>query len=321
MKAKTLFRTAALGAAAYAGVSGLVFYEVFHRKATIPGKIFEKSHPPKENNAEQPVDARLEWMATQSFQEYTLQNADGKTLKAFYLPADTDSDRYVICAHGYRSRGKREFRYMTKYYHDKGFHVLLVDHRASGDSEGAFISFGIKESEDLLLWLDFVRNEMNPAAQIVLHGVSMGAATVLMLSDRQEILPHVKYIVSDCAFTRVTDQFRSVLEKSNIPFSALFAGVNAVNRLIAGYSLLDAQPIEHVKHACVPILFIHGAADDFVPTWMGQENFDACTSPKDLLLVDGAGHAESYPTDSAAYEAKLNEFMDKYLCQRTAERA
>ena len=314
MKKHRLFKAAAFGTAVYAGVCGLLHYEIFNRKATIPGKIYESSRPkPANDTAPQPEDERLAWMKAQQFTEYTLQNADGQTLKAFFLPADTDSDRYAICSHGYRCHGRREFRYITKFYHDRGFNVLMVDHRAHGDSEGAWITFGKKESEDLLLWIDWVKSEKNADAQIVLHGVSMGAATVLMLSDRTEILPNVKYIVSDCAFTTVYDQFRSVIEKTRIPFRPLFAGVDVVNRALTGFSLQDASPITHVQNACVPILFVHGAADDFVPTEMGKINYEACTSEKDLLLVDGAGHAESYQTDSAAYDAKMEAFMDKYL--------
>ena len=321
MKAKTILRTAALGASVYAGACGLLFYEVFHRNATIPGRIYSKQHAPTQENEAPAVDAREAWLKEQSFEVLTLPNADGKVLTAFFLPADTDNDRYAVCAHGYRSRGKREFRLMTKYYHDKGFHVLLVDHRASGDSDGSFITFGKRESEDLLLWLDYIRREKDPDARIVLHGVSMGAATVLMLSDNPAILPNVRYIVSDCSFTAATEQFRSVLQNTKLPFPVLMAGVNTVNRVVSGFSLYDVNPIAHVQNACVPILFIHGGADDFVPTRMGLENYEACTSAKDLLIVDGAGHAESYPTDSAAYEAKLDEFADRYLYTDTAETA
>ena len=322
MKAKRILGAAATaGAAVYAGACGLLFYEIFHRKATIPGKIFDKTNPPQtrddvpqqDEDAQAQTDSRLEWMQAQSFREVTLQSADGKTtLKAHYLPAETQTDHYVICAHGYRSHGRREFRLLAKYYHDRGFNILLVDHRASGESGGALITFGVKESADLLRWIDWVRDEC-ASAQIVLHGISMGAATVLMLSDREEILPNVKYIVSDCAFTGVTDQFRSVLQKADIPSRALIASVDVFNRLFSGFSLYDAQPKDHVQNACVPILFTHGGGDDFVPTEMGYENYAVCTSPKALLIVDGAGHARSYPTDSARYEEMLRSFEEQYL--------
>ncbi len=313
---KLLIGSAAVGAA-FAGLCGLVHYEIFDRKATIPTRAFE-SNKSKIEGPPLPPDPREAWLKEQTFEEHTMQSAlDGTTLQGYYLPADTVSDRFVVCSHGYRSRGKREFRLMTKFYHDKGYNVLLVDHRASGESDGRRITFGMKESADLLQWIDWVRDEKCADAQIVLHGVSMGAATVLLLSDREEILPNVKFIVADCAYTGVVDEFRGVLEKAHIPHRALIAGVDAVNRVSSGFSLHAVSPNESVKHAVVPILFIHGKSDTFVPTQMSRENYAACTTEKDLLLVDGAAHASSYPTDSAAYEAKLEKFMDKYVDKET----
>lgn len=309
---KLLFGTVAVGAA-YAGLSSLIHYEIFHRKATLPTRAFEKNKSKIEGEP-LPPDAREAWLKEQDFEEYTMSsNLDGCTLQGYFLPAETDSDRYVVCAHGYRSRGKREFRLMTKFYHDKGYNVLLVDHRASGESAGNRITFGKKESDDLLQWIDWVRTEKSPTAKIILHGVSMGAATVLMLSDREEILPNVRFIVSDCAYTSVVDEFTGVLKKAHIPHRVLIAGVDAVNRVVSGFPLQAAAPHEHVKHALVPILFIHGNSDSFVPTQMSRENYAACASPKELLLVDGAAHASSYPTDSEAYEAAVEKFMDKYM--------
>ncbi len=316
-KAKKLLIGSAAVGAAYGGLCYLIHYEIFHRNATIPTRAFE-SNKSKIEGPPMPPDAREEWLKEQKFEEHVLcSELDGCLLQGYYLPAETDSDRCVVCSHGYRSRGKREFRLMTKFYHDKGYNVLLVDHRASGESDGKRITFGKKESEDLLQWINWVRTEKSATAQIILHGVSMGAATVLMLSNRPEILPNVKFIVSDCAYTSVVDEFTGVLQSGHIPHRALIAGVNAVNRIASGFSLHAVSPIECVKHAVVPILFIHGGSDTFVPTQMSRENYAACTSEKDLLLVDGAAHASSYPTDSAAYEAMLEKFMDKYIADET----
>lgn len=318
MKKHRILGAAALGTAVYAGVCGLLHYEVFHRNATLPTKIFNSQQKKTGGDTPAPLDPREEWMKAQSFDIWTLNNADGITLTAFYLPPEAPSDRWALCAHGYRSRGRREFRRITKFYHDHGFHVLLVDHRASGDSGGSRITFGEKESADLKLWLNRIRTQTDGAAEVVLHGVSMGAATVMLLSDDAEILPQVKFITADCGFTSVTDEFEGVLASANIPSGALMAGVDAINRLVSGFSLRDVRPIDHVSHALVPILFIHGAADTFVPTEMSQRNYEACTSEKAILLVEGAAHAESYSTDPDAYDAMLEEFIGKYMTAETA---
>ena len=175
----------------------------------------------------------------------------------------------------------------------------------------------MKEKCDVRDWAYYLSRRFGEGTDIFLAGISMGAATVLLLSDREEILPNVKFIVADCAYTGVVDEFRGVLEKAHIPHRALIAGVDAVNRVSSGFSLHAVSPNESVKHAVVPILFIHGNSDTFVPTQMSRENYAACTTEKDLLLVDGAAHASSYPTDSAAYEAKLEKFMDKYVDKET----
>ena len=140
-----------------------------------------------------------------------------------------------------------------------------------------------------------------------------------MLSDKAEILPNVKYIVADCGFTSVTEEFSHVLGLAHIPSSVLVESVSLINKAVSGFSLYDAGPADCVKNACVPILFIHGGSDNFVPTYMSQINYELCPTEKDILIVDGAAHAESYPTDSAAYEEKLNSFIEKYLDKENAE--
>ena len=310
---KKLIISAAVGAASYAGLCALIHYEIFNRKAKIPSKIYQAMQPKADPDKPKTVDPRAQWLSEQDFIEYRIENDDSQSLYAQFLPAQNKSHIYVLCSHGYRSRGRSEFRLMTKFYHDLGFNVLLVDHRASGDSEGNYITFGKKESAGLLLWIDKIRNEFDADAQIILHGVSMGAASVLMLSDKREILPNVKFIVSDCAFTSVTDEFRHNLKKAHIPSSMLIGSVDIVNRIISGFSYYEDSPSKCVIDACVPILFIHGGSDDFVPTFMSQENYEICSGEKDILIIDGAAHAESYPTDSAAYEEKVKEFISKYL--------
>ncbi|MBQ7547457.1 MAG: alpha/beta hydrolase [Clostridia bacterium] len=314
-KRNLLLGAAAAGTALYTGLCALLFHEIFHKDATIPGKIFQSSQKKSRDPDEQPKqkDPREVWLHEQDVQDCRIEGVGGHTLTAHYIPAAAESDRWVLCSHGYRSRGMREFRLIAKFYHDAGYHVLMVDHRASGDSEGKFITFGKIESEDLLRWLDWIRTTHNAQARVILHGISMGAATVMMLSDRAEILPNVKFIVADCGYTSVENQFGSVLEGAHIPHRALIGSVSAINRAVSGFPFRDVEPHAHVQHAVVPMLFIHGDADNFVPTRMSIENYEACCTEKALVLINGAAHAESYPTDSATYENAVKQFMDRYM--------
>ncbi len=128
--------------------------------------------------------------------------------------------------------------------------------------------------------------------------------TVMMMSGNPDLPKNVKFTVADCGYTSPWAEFDYQLKNAHVPTSPLLDGANFFNKHIAKYDFKKVDAVESVSHAQVPMLFIHGTKDDFVPTYMVHELYDACSTDKDLLLVEGAGHAESYPTDSAAYEAK-----------------
>ena len=272
-------------------VSYLVFYEVIARNSKIPGKMDANAKKKMmETNPEKfLLDPREEWLNDQTFENYSITNVDGNKLKGYLLKADKPSDVYVFGSHGYRCWGKREFRLMAKFYHDLGFNVFIVDHQAHGESEGKYIGFGSHESRDAMQWLKF-------------------------MTDTFPDLPkNVKFTVADCGYTSPWAEFDYQLKNAHVPTSPLLDGANFFNKHIAKYDFKKVDAVESVSHAQVPMLFIHGTKDDFVPTYMVHELYDACSTDKDLLLVEGAGHAESYPTDSAAYEAKVKSFIDKYI--------
>jgi fermentation-respiration switch protein FrsA (DUF1100 family) len=203
---------------------------------------------------------------------------------------------------------------MAKFYHDKGWNVFLVDHQAAGMSEGKYIGFGYHEYRDCLQWLDFLNNHFGKDIQIVLHGVSMGSATVMMMAGSGRLPENVKFVVADCGYTSAYNQFVHNAKGMHVPSFPVINVANFFNRAISGFDFKDASPIDAVKKISVPIAFVHGANDDFVPTHMVNELFEACTSGhKELLIVDGAGHAESYLTDNESYENLINGFAEKYL--------
>lgn len=316
MKKKSSVILKAAGAAA--GVVGALgftlFYEIMHRDASLPekmSKIITKQPEPVEPPA---VDARTEWFNKQALDDFEIINARGFKLKGFLLPADKPSKTYVFCSHGYRNCGTGEFHCMAKFYHDKGWNVFLVDHQAAGMSEGKYIGFGYHEYRDCLQWLDFMNNHFGSDIQIVLHGVSMGSATVMLMSGSGRLPANVRFTVADCGYTSAYDQFVHNAKGMHVPSFPIINAANLFNRMISGYDFKDASPLEAVKKAKIPMIFIHGGNDDFVPTHMVNELYNACSSEhKELLIIDGAGHAESYPTDSESYEAVINSFAEKYV--------
>ncbi|MBQ6265011.1 MAG: alpha/beta hydrolase [Clostridia bacterium] len=306
---------------ATAGLIGAVDYTIFNAVMSRNSKLVDKAGgflnkkpddaielPPEEE------DERIIWFNQQKFEEFTISNERNQSLKGYLLKADEPSDVYVFCSHGYRCNGKREFRFITKYYHDKGFNVFLVDHQASGQSEGSYIGFGYYEYQDCLTWLNWLINNYGNNIKIILHGVSMGSATVMMMSGSDKLPENVRFIVADCGYTSAWHEFEHNISFLGKAEYIILYGSDIFNKLISGYHFKDADALSAVQRAKVPMLFVHGTKDDFVPTRMGKELYMACNSDyKDLLLIEGAAHAESYQTNSEAYNQKLDEFIEKFI--------
>lgn len=314
---KIIAAASAVSAAAAFGFGAgyILFNEVHNRNAKIFKIVAEKAGPSVEFVEKREDDPRLLWFAEQKFERYEMINSKGKRLKAHMLPADKPSDVYVFCSHGYRSDGDGQYSLMVKFYHDMGYNVFLIDHQASGESDGKYIGFGYHEYRDCMEWLDWMLEKFGKDIQIILQGISMGCATVTIMSGEENLPDNVKFIVADCGFTTAYDQFEYCIKHFvHLPKFPVFYSADLFNKLLNGYEFKDASPIEAVAKAKVPILFIHGAADTFVPTSMVYQLYAACGSEyKDLLIVEGAGHAESYRADSDAYEAKVKEFAEKFI--------
>lgn len=240
---------------------------------------------------------------------------DGLKLHATYFPAEEEQGKrkLVICFHGYTSQGMSDFIGLSDYYQKRGFAMLLPDARAHGESGGEYIGFGCLDRKDALGWIKWAVNELGEETEILLHGTSMGAATLLMLSGLP--LPEqVKGIVSDCGFTSPKEVFTHVLHAMyHLPAFPVIPGADLVNRRLAGYGMDECNAKREVEKATVPILFIHGEADTFVPCSMCDEIYEHCASPKSRLLVAGAAHAESYYKDMENYEKALTEFIGQYM--------
>ena len=313
--AKSLLKAGGI-TAGILGVSGfLTFYEVMNRNAVLSQKIgtlfVGPSGIPEDNSVN---EAKIAWFYNQVLKEYEITNDKGFRLKAYLLPAENESDIYVFCSHGYRGNGRLEFQNMAKFYHEKGYNLFIVDHQAAGESDGTYIGFGYHEYKDCFKWLDFMRNEFGKNIQIILHGVSMGCATVTMMSGNDRLPSNVKFTVADCGYTSAKDEFMHNISAVKLAALPVMSIADKFNKLISGYNFKDANPIEAVKNAKVPMIFIHGSIDDFVPTKMCYELYNNCSAEdKDILIVEGAAHAESYPVDSASYEAKINKFAEKYI--------
>ena len=295
-----------------------VAYGLFERMLTRKGierkrkKRTKSAQTPQEDAVSRERRARRETLLACPHEKWTIQSADGLKLHARCIPAEKPTDRWVIGVHGYTSSGPSEFAWFFDFYRRLGCNMLLPDHRAHGESEGESVGMGVLDNRDIRLWIDELIRRTQGNCRVVLHGVSMGAATVTTISGTKTP-GQVRGVVADCGYTSMWDQFAyqmRVLCKLP-PFPILYMA-DAICRMRAGYGMRDFSPMDAVKQAEKPILFVHGGADDFVPTRMSRQLFKACTSPgKELLIVEGAVHAASYRTDPEAYERAVKALLDR----------
>ena len=264
-----------------------------------------------EYNDENLNDAQ-KWLEEKSnYSDKYIESYDKLQLHSYVVTQN--SNKWAIVVHGYGGSGKL-MSDKSKYFYDMGYNVLIPDLRGHGKSEGDYIGMGWKDRLDIISWINFIIKE-NPNAEIVLHGTSMGAATVLMTSG--ENLPsNVKAIVADCAYTSAWDEFSYQLETYlKVPSYYILNVTNMVTKLKAGYSLKEASALECVKKATVPILYIHGDKDKFVPYSMMDKLYDATISPKEKLTIEGGEHANSDLVSPFLYWLTLEDFLNQYVTQ------
>lgn len=240
-------------------------------------------------------------------EDWTLESFDGLKLHAKKFSPAEPSNRWAILVHGYGRDGTFAYDYAEEYL-KRGWNVLIPDLRAAGMSEGKFITMGELESRDVLAWTEKLPSD----AKIILHGVSMGGATVLLTAALEP--KNLCAVVEDCGFTSAYEMFTAQVKKIfGLPEYPIMPCANFVCSLKTGVKISDAAPIKVVDKIKVPVLFIHGDADKLIPIEMMTRLYDACAAPKDKFIVAGAGHADSKRTNPAAYFDKIFSFLEDKL--------
>ena len=226
----------------------------------------------------------------------------------------------ILLFHGYRSSWIIDFSIVLPYYYSLGYNLLAVDERAHGQSEGVYITFGIHERRDAATWAQYAAMHFGPDHPLFLGGLSMGATTVL-LASALELPPSVRGVIADCGFSSPEAIMRSVLRAHVkwLPAGPLLALMDICTRAFAGFSIRDASTLDAVSQTKLPILFLHGTADTFVPCAMSQAAYDVCASEKQLILVDGARHGYSYLVDRPRVQAALADFLEKYTSKEAIQ--
>ena len=256
--------------------------------------------------------AGLKVMKTMESQDAYITSRDGLKLHAYLFPASEDAPKkFVIGIHGYRSYSRPEYAPYIEFYHSQGYSMLLPDDRAHRPSEGDYIGFGVLDRLDCVDWAKYLVETYGDDIEIILHGVSMGGATVCAASGEEDLPVQVKGIISDCAFSSGWDVLCYQLgEMGHLPADKIMPKVEKICEKKAGFNLHDFTAIEQVKKAKVPMLFVQGEKDPLVPPHMAQDLYSACGSAeKRLLMVPEAGHGESIAFAPDQYYELIKELF------------
>ena len=247
------------------------------------------------------------WWDDKPFEKVKIQSFDGLTLTAHYL--DQNSDKTVILVHGYGAIYK-EMQPYAKFFFQKNFNILCVENRGHGESEGSCVGMGYLDRKDILGWIDFLNQKSK--TKIVLFGISMGASAVCATAG--ENLPsNVVGIIADSPFDNVQRQLLHVLKKAGIFKKMILNHISAYTKRLHKYDIKEADIIKCVKKTKIPILYIHGKIDAFVPSENSQNLYNATPERlRDICFVEGADHVMSYVTLGVEYERKINNFFRKF---------
>lgn len=223
------------------------------------------------------------------------------------------AERVIIAMHGWRSSWSRDFGLIADFFHQNKCHVLFAEQRGQNNSGGEYMGFGLTERYDCLEWIKWVNQQEIEGLPIYLCGISMGASTVLMTAGF-ELPSNVCGIIADCGYTSPHAIWKHVAEKGlNLRYDSMISAIaEDICRSKIQVGPKDYSCINAMKVCKVPVLFIHGTDDDFVPVEMTYENYKACAAEKRLLIVPGAGHGMSYILDKEGYEKAVLEFWREF---------
>ena len=277
----------------------MAFLVVKRSKAEIPpGKAYEPYRPVLKKWMEEARKMPCEEMEITSF--------DGLKLRGKYYECIPGAPMELML-HGYRGNGERDLCGGIQRAFALGRNVLIPDQRAGGRSEGRVITFGINESKDCVTWLEHIEKRFGPDVKVIITGVSMGAATVMMAAGR-ELPKCVVGVLADCGYTSPRAIIKKVIRDMKLPADLLYPFVR-LGAIVFGWFDPDSySPEEAMANCKLPVIFVHGEADDFVPCEMTRRNYELCTGPKVLLTVPDAGHGLSYPAAPERYIRTLKDF-------------
>lgn len=264
-----------------------------------PGEIYEPYR-----------DVMVAWMKEtrqMPHRRVSITSFDGLTLRGKYYEYQKGAPIEILF-HGYQGTSERDLCGGVQRCFSLGRNALLIDQRASGESDGNVISFGINERKDCLRWIDFVIQEFGKDVKIMLGGISMGAATVLMTAG--EPLPdNVVCVLGDCSYSSAKDIIQKIVREIHLPPTLVYPFIKLGAKIFGKFNLDETSPVAAMKTCKIPVLLLHGDTDAFVPHEMSEKIYNACQTQKRLVTIPGAGHGLAFPKDQEGYVAALLQFQ------------
>lgn len=278
-----------------------ILFNIVIRNDTNKNLIFK-------NNAEE--EDKDEYFVLNNKEEIYINSYDNLKLHASIV-VNNQSDVFVILVHGYCASSIYMEQRADIFIKTRGYSVLLPDLRASGKSEGKYIGMGWLDRADIKRWVEYINNNY-PNKKIILYGVSMGAATVMMSAG--ENLKNVVCAIEDCGYVSVEEEMSYQLKKIfKLPKFPVIYISSIICKLKAGYYFKEASCITQLNKSKIPILFIHGDRDTFVPTFMVYELYNQYKAKKDILVINNATHAKAMYQDGIKYWDKIFKFLDSNI--------
>ena len=288
----------------------ICFFKIFYSKRS-KSKSADEYPIPEGEIYEVHREQMIDWIKQTRKMEHrdvSVISFDGLTLRGKYFEYKKGAPIEILF-HGYRGTAERDLCGGVQRCFSIGHNALIVDHRASGNSEGKVITFGAKESRDCITWINFVLQSIDKNAKIILTGISMGAATV-MVASTMELPPNVIGVLADCGYTSTREIIKKVMHDMKLPANILYPFARLSAKIFAGFDPDERSPKKSMEACQLPIIFFHGDVDSYVPCSMSEENFSSCVSEhKRLVIIPGAGHGLCFPINMQKYLEELDDFF------------
>lgn len=293
--------------------SGAGAYACYRKVFSVPKECADPYHGLEREEYtpyKKKIDDLIESSMEIPYEDVYTASEDGLLLHARYYVSEVGAPVEIQC-HGYRGNCYRDFCGGLQLALERGHNVLLIDQRAHGSSEGKCLSFGILERKDCRCWVNYINRRCGETTKIILVGISMGAATVMMATEL-DLPENVVGVVADCGYTSPESIIRKVMKDMKIP-QAFYPVIAASAKIYGHFDLSESTPLQAMSKCKIPVVFVHGEADDFVPYEMTLENYEACASKKALVSVPEAGHGLSYMVNLELYREGVDAFLKEVL--------